>query len=132
LLDQVASEELERDLMPAPEVQAQVEEQGQPDPDAAPDRRLTEADLVRATAEDAEIEREHRHNERREAQPEQERGLAHVMRSLANADANADRNPARRVLWGTTIRQPQRLAPGFRLFSGQRNNLIDRARAHHD
>jgi len=82
-LDQVSGEELERDLLPAPGIQSQIEEQRQADPDGAPDRRLAKADLVRAAAEDAQIQREHRHDESREAQPEEERGLAHEMRSLA-------------------------------------------------
>jgi len=80
LFHQVAGEERERgvfgrvggarlDSVPE-EVEAEIEEEGEGDPDAAPDERLLHLDGVRLAMEDAKVEREHARDERQEGAPD--------------------------------------------------------------
>ena len=71
LLDEIGLEELEAAIGPEVEIDAQVEEQRQRDPDERPDRRLARADDMRATVKDAQVERQHHGDHHAEHGPRQ-------------------------------------------------------------
>src|SRR6266540_4972862 len=83
LFDQVASEECQRGgavrvlagwhkILPE-EIDAEIEEHRQRDPDRAPDRRLTHRDSVRFAVEYAQVERQQGQHEYIKANPQPDR-----------------------------------------------------------
>ena len=70
LLDEVTGEELERALRPEPEVHRDVEEQGEEDPDGAPDQGFADVHRVRSAVNDAEVQSQHGQHEDGEADPQ--------------------------------------------------------------
>src|SRR5262245_4614134 len=69
LLDQVAGQECESRLRPTPVIYAEIEEQRQYDPDAAPGQRLPDRDFVRPAMENTKVDGEHRQHEQDESHP---------------------------------------------------------------
>src|SRR3972149_1972932 len=69
LLDHVAGRELEGALRAEPEVDAEVEDEGEEDPEGGPGQGLPDAHGVGLAVEDAEIERQHGQHEGGEADP---------------------------------------------------------------
>ena len=71
ILDDVAGQEFQGALGAKPEVEQDVEGNGQTDPGQDPAEGLAVTDFVRVAVEDAEIEREHEEDEEGEANPKQ-------------------------------------------------------------
>src|SRR6185503_1857326 len=70
LFDDVARKKLQRAHGSEPEVHAQVEQEGESDPNSGPDECLSNAHLVRFAVEHAEIQHQQGQHEDGEADPE--------------------------------------------------------------
>ena len=84
-LDQVTGKELKACPGSEPQVDPEVEEEGHADPDPSPDERFAHANLVRPAMEDAEVQDQHRHNERGESDPQNRSADAFEIHKLPHA-----------------------------------------------
>ena len=73
LLNDVAGEKLERTFHPEPDVDPDVESQGQGNPNGRPHEGLSDAHGVCGAVEDTEIECQHGQDEQGEADPQERR-----------------------------------------------------------
>ncbi len=71
LFDDVARQELQGAFRAVPMVDAQIEEQRERDPDRCPRQRLLQLHHMGSAVEDAEVQRQHQQDEKKESGPEE-------------------------------------------------------------